>query len=238
MRAILIEDEAIWRTKLQVMLDELGIEIIDVATNVVDSITLLQKHKPDVIIADILLEHEIVFKVFDFNKQFCDIPTILATQSDKEIHFKQAAMLKKCFYVVKPIHKLTLRSAIDAVCGLTADAEKSKNKSKTLAVKSRLNTKLELPLTSIIYIEQKMHYCHIHTSSKKEFVLKKPLSSLIDDLDETFLRVHRSYCINTLFIDNFLTGLQGVLVSGKQFPIGRINRERVKKFIADTYCKE
>ena len=234
MNVLIIEDDAIWRSKLQVILDELNIAIAAIVSNVSDALLFLQKQQPTLIIADILLGQERVFKLFELDSNFAQIPVILITQSDKEIYYNEAKKLPRYSYIIKPVQKLTLRSAIDNL--LQLNTNHSPAETKALQFKSKYNTKISLPFQNILYIEQEKHYCHIYCTHRKE-ILKKSLTALIQELDESFLRIHRSICVNTNFIDNFTAGLTALKIRGNQLPIGRINREEVKKYIAQQYLK-
>ncbi len=232
MTTILIEDDANWRIKFLKILDELQITVLGVATSVSESVSLLQHTTPDFIVADILLKNERVFEVFTANATYCKIPTILVTSSDKEIDFKNAKNIEKHFYIVKPVHKLTIKSAIANL--LPTNNNLASNKEAFFTIKGRFNQKIQLPLSKIVYISQNQHYCTIFTE-KQEFVLKKSLGSLIKELDTNFLQVNRSNIININYIENFGVGLETIKVKGIDLPIGLTFKEAVKKLIAENY---
>lgn len=230
LKVLLVEDDGLWRSKIQVMLDELGVSIITTTENVTDTIAFLEKQKPDIIVADILLKNETIFKVFEHKAIYWQIPTILITVSDKEILYKQTKKFSNVFYLVKPFHTLTLRSGIDIVCG---GFSKKQVLEPTLAIKGNKNERIKLPLSLIHYIEQKGNYCFVKTQNK-EFVLKKSLTNLMLELDTHFLQVHRSFCVNTQVIESFSNDLNMVkLKNNVQLPIGRINKQKVKEYLAE-----
>lgn len=231
-KALLIEDDGLWRSKLQVMLDELEVSVTATTENVKDTLRYLERERPDVIIADILLHEETVFKVFEHKAIYWQIPTILITQSDKEIHFKQTHKFNRVLYIVKPIHKLTLKSALDQVCEAYSNKQ---NQEHSLLLKGNKNERIRLPISLIHYIEQRGNYCHIITE-KKEFVFKKSLSKILLELDNQFIHIHRSFCINTNQVKAFNTSLDKVKMKiNVELPIGRIYKNRVKEFLAKQY---
>lgn len=233
LKALLIEDDDLWRGKLQVMLDEIGIALLASTATVANTIAVLEKQKPDILIADILLENETIFKLFDYNTNYCNIPTLLITHSDKEVHFNLAAKIVKHMYIVKPIHKLTLRSAIDALF-----TTKANSIVPHLTIKGSKNERIKLPLIQIIYIEQKGNYCHIRTKSK-EYVVKKSLTIVSNMLDSSFLQIHRGYYVNINFITGFGQNLETVKIANSiELPIGRINKEKVKQFLSNKAIEE
>lgn len=231
MNTILIEDDPMWQSKIQVMLNDIGITILGTASNTLETTELLNKHNPDFIVADILLQHEVVFKAFEYNKNSYLIPTIFITQSDKEIHYKQAKLFDKHLYIVKPIHKLTLKSAINTICPNYQTKIAAVN--KTLSIVGRFNEKIEIPIHNIIYIQQENNYCNIYTTQKR-ITLKKSLTNLMLNLDNNFLRIHKTYCVNVNCITKFNMGLLSLTIANKELPIGRINRLKVKEYISQT----
>lgn len=237
MNALLIEDDKLWRTKLKIMLDEIDIALAGVATSVEEAIEFLKGNSVDIIIADILLNQDTVFSVFEFDKTFCCIPTVLITQSDKEVHYKQAKMLSTYMYIVKPIHKLTLKSAVSTIFKKNDTHQNSSKIEKTIKLKGKHNEKIELPISSIYYIEQQANYCHIFTKSKT-FVQKKSLTNIILELDANFLQIHRSYCVNTIYIEKYTAGLQNVRIMGVDLPIGRVLKNKVKEYLSNKFINQ
>jgi DNA-binding NarL/FixJ family response regulator len=115
MKAIIIEDNINWCTKLQIMLDTMDITVVGIAHTVVQAIELLNATTPDIILADIMLDNELVFEVFESNTNFCDIPTLFLTASEKDEHFEAAKKVKTRFYGVKPLHQFTLHNIINTL---------------------------------------------------------------------------------------------------------------------------
>jgi two-component system, LytTR family, response regulator LytT len=235
MTTILIEDDAVWRGKLQVMLDTLQIEILASVDNVEDAVAAIEKKRPDFIVADVFLGLEQVFDLFKQNKKFCTIPTIFITQSDKEITYKEATIADNMLFLVKPFHKLTLRSSIEALLNT-----KTTKVEQSLHIKGKHNSKIDLPLKHIVFLQQDDHYCFLHTSNNEKIVMLKPLRDVMKELDNRFIQVHRTYCINTDYIINFSAGLQSVKVKTNELPIpiGVSFKEGIKKHIADGYIKK
>ncbi|MFY7964506.1 MAG: LytR/AlgR family response regulator transcription factor [Chitinophagaceae bacterium] len=228
---VVIEDDISWQLKFEMILEEIGITIMEFC-NTVDSATECLTHKkPDFIIADVMLGEEKVFDVFKTNSALLDVPTIFATLSDINNDFEKANEIKNHIYLVKPFHKLSLQSAIELVC---KDLLKRNNQSKqSLTVKGAYNQKIEISFDAIVYIEQNQHYSKIHTK-KQNFTIKKSLSNVIKDLDDSFLQVHRSFCINKNYIQNFKPGLAFVKVYEQEIPIGYTFKEKVKTYLANT----
>ncbi len=227
---VVIEDDFAWKTKILAMLDALDIAVQGVATDVASGVELLQKVSPDIVIADVMLGKERVFDIYASDPAFCKLPTVFVTQSDTEIDYKNAKKVLNHLYIVKPVHKLTLKSAIDNLCKIKLP----KAVNDGLTIKGKFNQKVVVPFEKIIYINQVQHYCNIYTQ-QQHFTIKKSLVNVIKDLDDRFMQVHRSYCINKAFIENFSVGLENIKVKGVEIPIGNSFKDALKELIGEEF---
>ena len=157
-KAVVIEDDLIWKNKMLSLLDVLDISVLVIADTISAAAILLNKVKPDIVITDVLLGKERIFEMYNNTPAFCKLPTIFVTQSDTEIDYKSAQKVLKHLYIIKPIHKLTLKSAIDNLCKKESPATAN----NFLPIKGKFNQKIELPFDKIVYIKQNQHYCSIH----------------------------------------------------------------------------
>ncbi len=227
---VVIEDDFIWKNKMLSTLDSLEIGVLGTASDISSAVELLNNHQPDLVIADIWLGKERIFNLYDSNPNFCKIPTIFVTKSDLDIDFKNAKKVSNHLYVVKPIHKFTLQSAIEKLC----NKNQKKSSNEILNIRGSYNQNIELPFEKITHISQDQHYCTINTPTQ-QFTFKKSLANVMKDLDERFMQVHRSYCINKDFIENFAIGLETLRVKGIDIPIGFTFKDEIKKLISERY---
>lgn len=232
MKCILIEDDAIWRSKNLTTLDELGIFVLDVASSNTEAFKILKKHKPDFILTDILLEKITIFEVFKQVHEATLFPTILLTNSESEFHYNQAKILKNHCYLVKPVHKLTLKSSIESVT--RKKIKDTAFEMNSLTIRGKYNEKVIIPFSKIIYLSQQLKYCTIHTTTTR-ITLRKSLSSIINELNDDFIRVHQSFCINKNYIQNIGIGLQNIKMIGKNeiIPTGITFLSSLKDFLSE-----
>ena len=95
-----------------------------------------------------------------------------------------------------------------------------------------------MPLHQILYIEQQGNYCLINTSTK-QFVIKKALLTVMQTLDDNFIQIHRAFCVNVNFIENYSPLLEKVkLKGGIELPIGRTKRDNIKDYLAEKFVNK
>lgn len=71
----------------------------------------------------------------------------------------------------------------------------------------------------IIYIESLSDYVKVHSGNENEIVSKEKISALAEKLPEQFLRIHRSFIVNTEKVTRF--NANEVDLNGVQLNIGR-----------------
>ena len=105
--------------------------------------------------------------------------------------------------------------------------EKEKMKKSFLKIMS--NRKMtKIAYDDIVYIESLSDYIKVITSNK-EITSKEKISRLSERLPDTFLRIHRSFIINTDRIKEH--SLDEVLVDDIRLNIGRSYRKEVKELL-------
>lgn len=103
--------------------------------------------------------------------------------------------------------------------------EKEKMKKSFLEIMS--NRKItKIPYEDIVYIESLSDYIQI-TTVKDQIVSKEKISNLATRLPDIFLRIHRSFIINTERIKNI--SYDEVMVDDMTLTIGRSYRKQVKE---------
>lgn len=232
MNCIIIDDEATARLILEQLCEQVeDLDVIESFPNAMQAIKFLNKNDIDLIFLDI---HMPDFTGFDFIQTLKNPPKIILTTSDK--NFALEAFEYDCIvdYVVKPITLSRFTKSINKA------KTKSTSAKKAIANKESENTNSETDLyvnidrrlikinfTSISVIEAKGDYILIKTDSKNYTVhstLKKIQEKLPDHL---FLKVHRSYIINTKKIIDIEDN--SVLIAKDVIPVSRSNRPELMK---------
>ncbi|MBT8295637.1 MAG: LytTR family DNA-binding domain-containing protein, partial [Gramella sp.] len=200
MKCLVIDDEATARMIIQQLIDNNPqVEKEEEFPNALQAIKYLNHNSADLIFLDI---HMPDFTGFDFIQTLKNPPNVILTTSDKS--FGIEAFEYDCIvdYLVKPITQDRFDKAV-------AKALNSNSKPTTKEVSSALTKSendlyvnidrrlIKIDIPSIYLIEAKGDYIQIKTSDKNYIVhstLKKIEEKLPDDI---FLKVHRSFIINT-----------------------------------------
>lgn len=231
MKCLIIDDEETERMILQQLISKnSNLELEAGFSNAIQAIKHLNQQNTDLIFLDI---HMPDFTGFDFIQTLKNPPNIILTTSDRS--FGIEAFEYDCIvdYLVKPITQerfdKAVQKALNAkpVTSETDDPISSVNQTGNDLYVNIDRRLIKIDIPSIYLIEAKGDYIHIKTSSKNYTVhstLKKIEQKLPEDL---FLKVHRSFVINTKQIIDIEDN--SVLIEKDVIPVSRSNRPELMK---------
>jgi two-component system response regulator LytT len=230
MNCIIVDDEEMARAIIAELISKnKDLTFEKEFSNAMQAIKYLNQTHVDLIFLDI---HMPDFTGFDFIQTIKNPPKVILITSDK--NFAIQAFEYDCVvdYLVKPITEDRFTKAIEKV-----KAYQTSSNSKEVVefddgdinefyinIDRRL-IKIEMALVNII--EAKGDYIHIKTDGKNYIVhttLKKIEEKLPKDL---FLKVHRSFIINTKKIIDIQDN--SVLIGKEVIPVSRANRPELMK---------
>mgnify|MGYP003634963818 CR=1 FL=1 len=216
-KCIVIDDEELARTLLKSYIEKVAfLSLLDCFDNPLKAMPLLKKEKVDVIFLDIQMPD---LKGTDFAIMIGPETNIIFTTAYSE-YALEGFELNALDYLLKPI---TFQRFLKAVNKLQSPSVVDETKSIT--IKSGYDL-YKVKLEDILYIESDSEYVNFHTTDKK-IMSHQTLKSLEETLtSQNFLRVHRSYLVNTTKV----TGLKGrdLLLSEVKIPISVSYFENVK----------
>ncbi|WP_299108637.1 LytTR family DNA-binding domain-containing protein [uncultured Tenacibaculum sp.] len=229
-KCLIIDDDQTARLIIKKLCGEFNeLEVIEEFSNAIDAIKFLNTESAiDVIFLDI---HMPTFSGFDFIKTLKHPPQIVLTTSDK--NFALDAFEYDCVvdYLVKPITKERFEKALHKldkvqINGTKEISSNTENTTNDLYVNiDRRLVKINIP--DIYVIEAKGDYVRIKTETQNHIV-HSTLKKVEEKLPKTtFLKVHRSYIINTQKIVDIEDN--SVLIKQDIIPVSRANKSELIK---------
>jgi DNA-binding LytR/AlgR family response regulator len=220
LKCIIIDDEDLARAIIEQYCSKLDhLEVVNQFDNALDSIQYLNNNKIDLVFLDI---HMPELNGFDFIDSLNNPPNIILTTSDSELALN--AFEYKCIvdYLVKPI---VLPRFIKAVTKIEKPktTNKTNNNNEDIDMYINIDRRLvKIHIPDIYLIEAKGDYINIKTETKSHIVhttMKNIEKKLPDNL---FLKIHRSFIINTKKIIDIEDN--SVLIKNEVIPVSRSNR--------------
>lgn len=213
MKVVIIDDEESSIQVLSILLQKYFpyLEIVGTAYNIQDGEDLVHECEPDILFLDIQMPDGSGFDLLkNLGSNNCSVIFITAYDQYAIKAFKISAV----DYLLKPISLTDLQSAVDK-CLVMRDFYKknpisyedllknatAKQHEKVLVLNKYSDEKIIYQ--RIISIEADSNYVIIHTNQNQKIILSKTLKEIEEVVcDETyyFLRIHKSYIINTQHI--------------------------------------
>jgi two-component system LytT family response regulator len=209
MKAILIDDEPLARLMVKEYLQPYAnIEIVAECNDGFEGVKAINQHQPDLIFLDIQMPKITGFEMLEL---IDNPPKVIFTTAFEEFAIK-AFEAHAVDYLLKPFSKerfdkamnkllLQQRTTVDgkATQDVLETASQAPAQSNRIVVKDGGKIKI-IPITQVQYLEAADDYVRIHTADGK-FLKKKTMGFFEASLPaEQFVRVHRSYIINTSLI--------------------------------------
>ena len=231
MKCIIIDDEAMARAIIAQRISNFPeMEVLEEFSNAMHAIKYLNQNSVDVIFLDI---HMPDFTGFDFIQTIKNPPKVILVTSDK--NFAIEAFEYECIvdYLVKPISEERFEKAVQKLKSAKVPSKTTTSKEETpsdtvnefyVNIDRRL---IKIEFNTVTVVEAKGDYILIKTENKNYTVhstLKKIEDKLPTDL---FLKVHRSFIINTKKIIDIEDN--SVLIAKDVIPVSRANRPELMK---------
>lgn len=229
MDCIIIDDEEMARTIVeQLAANNPDVDIVGSFSNAIEAIKYLNENEVELIFLDI---HMPTFTGFDLIKTLKNPPKIILTTSDR--NFAIEAFEYECIvdYYVKPFMQERFDKGIQKALsfGTNKNVEHAKatlNDVNVLYINiDRRLIKIDIPTIKIV--EAKGDYILLKTDNKN-YTVHSTLKKIEDKLPkDTFLKVHRSYVINTNKIIDIEDN--SVLIEKDVIPVSRSNRPELMR---------
>ncbi len=212
MKVLILEDEPGAAQNLLDLIHEVDeyIEVMAILESVKETLTWLGKHPaPDLGFFDIRLADGLSFEVFE--KASVDFPVIFTTAFDE--YALQAFKVNSIDYLLKPVDKVALRTALDkyrsiyqredsfdsesvrrSIQDVRLHEEKQYKKSFLVYVKDQI-IPVSVDQIAYFFLENELVYCRTHDNRK--FILDQALDKIGSQLNPNdFYRSNRQYLVS------------------------------------------
>jgi two-component system response regulator LytT len=233
MDCIIIDDEMLARAIIAQMITlHTDLNVVEEFSNAIEAIKYLNQNNVDIIFLDI---HMADFTGFDFINTIKNPPKIILITSDKD--FAINAFEYDCIvdYLVKPITEERFEKAMQKLNWRTENTKKADNASDEKTATNKTdefyinisNRLIKIDIPSITIIIAKGDYINIKTDTGS-YTVRTTLKNIEDKLPrDLFLKIHRSYIINTKKIIDIEDN--SVLIGKDVIPVSRGSKSELMK---------
>lgn len=240
MKAIIIDDEPLARNLIKEYLQDYPmIELVKECSDGFEGVKAIAEFDPDLIFLDIQMPKITGFEMLELIDREPEVIFTTAFDTYAVKAFESSAL----DYLLKPfskdrfdkaIKKLLEKEKKEPISDKLQDLPGEFSTTGRIVVKDAGTIKI-IPVQKVIFIEAADDYVKIHTADGK-FLKKKTLSFFENALKSFhFVRVHRSYLINTNFITRIepyeKEGHLALLSGGNNIPVSRVGYTKLKEVL-------
>lgn len=244
LKAIIIDDEIRAVKMLEAILEDTCAEDVNVCATCQDlpeGVKAIKKHKPDIVFLDIEMPGYSGLQILDFfNEDEIDFEIVFTTAYNE--FALQAFKLSAIDYLLKPIQPELIREAVNRVI---SKYNKTENILKFSALKQNLdveNTKKIavaigqsikfIDIDTIVFIKAEGAYSELVLKDESKILVSKNLKHFEDVLtiSKNFIRVHKSYMINTQYVSEYVKSDGGYLILKEKYEVN-ITHDKVERLL-------
>lgn len=237
MRTIVVDDEKaainslVW--ELQKFPD--AISVIETFTSAKEALSGINYLKPDCVFLDIEMPEMNGFTLLK-KLSYRNFAVVITTAYNQ--YALQAIKESAVDYLLKPVDGDDIKLLISKLKKVNLDKNLHHQFKETIDALSRTAPKQKIPIPvsgkilfirpdEILYCESDGNYTKIYLDSSKQLHVSKKLKELEELLDDTtFYRVHNSFLIHMLKVEEYLrTDGYIILNNGKKIPVSRMKKE-------------
>lgn len=236
LRVLIVEDDKSFALDIEMLIDELGYELLKVVDNSSEALLFIQKEQPDLILMDVDIKGDMNGIEVAKSIAHLKIPVIFMTASKDTENYKKAQKLLPVAYLVKPFNALSLQSTIEFAVkkivqqeGIIEDEyDWSGDEVLGDSIFVKKSNRLEkILLSSIEWIQADGNYCYI-VIEKKRYAVKISMRKIMKFLEgNLFTQVHKSYAVSLKKIETIDFNDNEIIVNGKSLPLGRSYKDKL-----------
>ena len=220
MNCIIIDDEATARMIISQLCSNVEkLNVIEEFPNAIQAIKFLNQNKVDLIFLDIQLSKGSGFDIAKKIPSTCKIVFVTAFAE----HALNAIKHQAFDYLLKPIDPKELLQSIEK-CAMLEPQQKE----QFLTIKSKGIT-IPVLQDSILYLKAKGPYSEIYFHDGNVYTTSQTLKDIQEKLNAQFIRTHKSYLINSKFIEGY-NQKNVFLKNNLCFNISRLGLQQLQQF--------
>jgi DNA-binding LytR/AlgR family response regulator len=229
----IVEDEMIIAEIIAVALQEIGYSTIEPVRSYQEAIKMIESESPDLLVIDIVLEGSLdgIALGLTINREY-GIPFIFLTANSDGATVNRAKDAKPYAYLVKPFSKKDLFSAIEIAfsnynqqINSSQSLPKPETPQKDAVFVKEGDLFHKVLINDILYVQVENVYLTLYTD-KRKYTIRSKLDGFISEYGkDNFLRVHRSYGLNTNHLQTINT--LSVKVGGVEIPIQKQYKDQL-----------
>lgn len=228
-RCLIIDDEPLATRLVENHISKIEqLEVVATANSVFRAFEIINTQQVDLMFLDIKMP---TLSGIDFLKSLKNPPKTIITTAYRDFAL-EGFELEVIDYLLKPITFERFFKSIERLLRIHYTSLEPRNSAfddDYIIIKSGAKS-YKVNMADILYIESLRDYIKVHTRDGQSIMSKNKISDMEGTLPkDQFLRVHRSYIINTQRVSAFSSS--DLEVNGVEIPVGASYKEAVDRFL-------
>jgi two-component system LytT family response regulator len=243
MKVFIVEDEINGRENLTSILNSFfdDVEMVGFAETVEEAIKRIKTTRPDLILLDINLPDGNAFDILnaiDYNQFRLIFITSYSEYTIEAFKYNMVDYIMKPFKIselVKAIHKVTESTLKEHVARLNNLLREINSQVQKIKLHTATNIYM-IETHKVLYCEADRAYTTFYIKDHSPIVVSNSMNHYEQDLvNAGFIRVHRSYIINPVFIKEYSKKGNGsvIMSNNKEISIARSKKKELFKILED-----
>ena len=240
LNVLIVEDDPLFALELEMLVQEIGYQVVKKVDNSAATLESIYANTVDFILMDIDIKGELNGIEIGQKTRHLNIPILYITSLGNDEHYEAAQESNMAGYLVKPIDKYSLRTAIDLAVNNILLSRSPKNDNNTsdgflfeqylFFKKRRVYHKVNID--DITIIEGADDYVQVYMKDKNKFLSRKTMRAMEGLLTPNkFVRVHRSYLIQISEIQSIDFQNQKLFIGDIEIPISRNRKKQLERLV-------
>jgi two-component system LytT family response regulator len=243
-KAVIVDDELIAREVLENYLKKYCpvVEVIGQAQHIKEAVPMIQSLQPQLVFLDVEMPYGNAFDVLEAcqDQQF---ETVFITAYSE--YSLRALNMSAAYYILKPIDITELISAVNKV-QLSILKSEDLNRTKILLENLKLQPEKQqiilptlqgfdvIKTENIIKLQANGNFTDVYLADGSCKMICKFLKHFDELLGSPFVRIHRSFIVNTRFIKSYSKSAGGfvTLLDGSEIEVSATHKEQLLKSFA------
>lgn len=228
---LIVDDEPLARELIETYLSKIpNFELVASCSNAIEASTVLTTQRIDLIFLDVEMP---VLKGTDFLKNLVNKPEVIFTTAYRD-YAVDGFELNALDYLLKPIFFerffLAIQKFLKQKRQPKAEGPTKRTGSETdYLFVNKAKKRIKVVFDDILYIESLKDYIKIHFHTAAPLQVKETISSFETRLDPRFIRLHRSYIVNSDKITAYTKN--DVEIGRLEIPIGNNYKDNMLPFL-------
>jgi two-component system LytT family response regulator len=243
-KAVIVDDELIAREVLENYLKKYCpvVEVIGQAQHIKEAVPMIQSLQPQLVFLDVEMPYGNAFDVLEACQEQQFETVFITAYSEYSL---RALNMSAAYYILKPIDITELISAVNKV-QLSILKSEDLNRTKILLENLKLQPEKQqiilptlqgfdvIKTENIIKLQANGNFTDVYLADGTCKMICKFLKHFDELLNNPFVRVHRSFIVNTRFIKSYSKSAGGflTLLDGSEIEVSATHKDQLMKAFA------